>query len=119
MAQACNGQRKRQEHKKHFKILRQCETSRLNVHPLWMGFNAMQVVAKIERLKDVMGILYLSSIGYHWKIYRKTNGKREQVAQSYYYTSDKQKAYKSLQDNYDIITGFTCDLFNYKIKERE
>lgn len=74
----------------------------------------MQVVAKIERLKDVVGILYLSSIGYHWKIYRKINGKREQVAQSYYYTSDKQKALNNLVNNYNISEGLVRDLFNYR-----
>lgn len=65
----------------------------------------------MERIKDVEGVLLLSSIGYHWKIYRITKGKREQVAQSYYYTKDKQKALDELDSNYRIINGYNKDLF--------
>lgn len=72
----------------------------------------MRIVYKMERVKDVEGVLYLSSIGYHWKIYRITNGKREQVAQSYYYTKDKQKALDELNKNYFIINGYMKDLFS-------
>lgn len=65
----------------------------------------------MERTRDVLGVLCLSSIGYNWKIYRITNGKREQVAQSYYYTKDKQKALDELNKNYSIINGYLKDLF--------
>lgn len=65
----------------------------------------------MERTRDVVGVLCLSSIGYHWKIYRTTKGKREQVAQSYYYTKDKQKALDELDRNYRIINGYIKDLF--------
>ena len=62
-------------------------------------------------MDDWVGVVYLNKIGYYWKIYRKTNGKREQVAQSYYYTKDKNKATNNMIKNYDIITGFQKDLF--------
>ena len=38
----------------------------------------------------------------------------EKVAQSYYYTKDKQKALDNLNINYNTCTGLARDLFNYK-----
>ena len=72
----------------------------------------MQMIYKTEKVGDWVGVVYLSSLGYHWKIYRKTNGKREEVARSYYYTTDKEKAIEVLDANYRIVSGFEHDLFS-------
>ena len=74
----------------------------------------MQVIYKIERVKDWVGVLILERLGYSWHIKHRINGKMEKVAQSYYYTKDKQKALDNLNINYNTCTGLARDLFNYK-----
>ena len=43
------------------------------------------------------------------------------VAQSYYYTTDKQKAYNNLIDNYKLMTGYNRNLLDYnkEIKQND
>lgn len=72
----------------------------------------MQIVAKVEKVQGWVGILALEKIGYSWRIKARVNGKVQTVAQSYYYTTDKGKAWRTLCDEYDNITGYKRDLFN-------
>jgi hypothetical protein len=72
----------------------------------------MQTVLRLERVTGWVGTLSLERLGYSWRIKTKVNGKTQTVAQSYYYTTDKQKALDALNYNYNVVTGFQRDLFN-------